>query len=59
MKNLIVALLISFYLAIESVDNRNVISRELVPIVLSIDNLPVYGRKMPLKRHFIPEFVVK
>ena len=59
MKRYILTFIISIMMAIESVDVGDIKNRQQVPVVYSIDSLPRYWRKMPVRKHFKPEFTVK
>ncbi|MFH1052243.1 MAG: hypothetical protein V1779_15090 [bacterium] len=57
MKKYIATILISFILAVLSVDGVNVMNRRIIPIVFSIERLPRYWRKKALKFRFFPSII--
>ncbi len=59
MKRYLLTFIISIMLAIRSVDMSEIKNRQQVPVIYSIDSLPQYWRKMPVRKHFYAEFIVK
>ncbi len=59
MKKYLIAAMLSFSLAMLTVDAGKSLRRNPIPIIYSIRRLPHYGRRRPLKRHFVPELSVK
>lgn len=59
MKKLILTIFISFTLAMLSMESGSLANKRPVPIVYKIGMLPEYGRKRPLKRHFVADFSVR
>ena len=56
MKRFVLTIVISFALAVLSADDAAAGFKRQPPIVLELDNTPDYGRKRPLKRHFVPQY---
>lgn len=55
MKQIILAILISFSLAVLTAQSGTHAYRQKPPIVQKIGILPEYGRRRPLKHHFNPD----
>jgi hypothetical protein len=59
MKKYLIAAMLSFSLAMLTVDMSRNLQRNPAPIIYNIERLPHYGRRRPLRRHFVPELSVK
>ena len=57
MRKLIAAAVISFALAMLTVEGSSYSERRQTPIIYELETLPVYGRKRPLKKHYVNRFI--
>lgn len=55
MKKFIIAVIVAFSLAALSAE-LNSRPRQPAPIVYKITELPRYGRRKPLRNHFVPDY---
>jgi hypothetical protein len=59
MKKYVATILISFILAVLSADDKAFINKRIIPIVYTIEKLPVYWRKKVLNMRFFPKIILK
>ncbi len=57
MKNLLLAVIISMTMAMLSASSINLSYRRQIPIIYELEELPIYGRKRPLKMHYQNRFI--
>lgn len=58
-RKLLITIALSLLLAVYSVDSGKIKNRRQAPVVFTIERIPQYSRKIPMKRHFKPDFIAQ
>ncbi len=58
-KRIFIILAFSLFFAVSAVDEDKIKNRRITPVVFTIENVPQYGRRIPMKRHYQPDYLIR